>query len=396
MAKASNDAGANRMIGRTLFDLLVPAEIEPFLGGSAEMVIEVDSGTAGIPWELLDTREDLSVGQAGPWAMRSKLVRKMQAGEFRTQVADAGADDGVLVIGEPLADPPYPRLEGARREALAVARQLAANGIAAGRLRALTDQPDAQAVINALYERPWRIVHVAGHGAPGAAGGVVLSGQDTYLGAAEVRAMRTTPELVFLNCCHLAARDPAQVARTYDRAAFAANIAEELIRCGVRCVIAAGWAVEDDAAEAFADAFYAELLRGARFMDAVAHAREAAWNVNPLGNTWAAYQCYGDPDWAWRREGADAQQPAAPIAPEFAGIASPVTLALALENLAVESEFRGAKPQVQFDKLRYLESQFEPVWGGMGAVAEAFGLAWAAAGRRGAVDCLVHARSRRA
>ena len=50
------------------------------------------------------------------------------------------------------------------------------------------------------------IVHVAGHGAPGPDGGVVLSG-GTYLGATEVKAMRTVPELVFLNCCHLAARD---------------------------------------------------------------------------------------------------------------------------------------------------------------------------------------------
>ena len=54
-------------------------------------------------------------------------------------------------------------------------------------------------------------MHVAGHGAPGADGGVVLSGQDTYLGASEVRAMRIVPELVFLNCCHLAGRDAATV-----------------------------------------------------------------------------------------------------------------------------------------------------------------------------------------
>ena len=36
--------------------------------------------------------------------------------------------------------------------------------------------------------------------------GVVLS-DNTFLGPREVQAMRVVPELVFLNCCHLAA-DP--------------------------------------------------------------------------------------------------------------------------------------------------------------------------------------------
>jgi len=380
VAKASNDASADRLIGRTLFDLLVPVEIEPFLGGTSEVVIEVDPGTAAIPWELLDTNPDGRSADARPWAMRSRLIRKLQTGEFRAKVVDAGADDGVLVIGEPKCDPPYARLDGARREAVAVAQRLGAGGIAADKLRALVDQQDAQTIINALFERPYRVVHIAGHGAPGPAGGVVLSGDSTYLGATEVRAMRTIPELVFLNCCHLAARDANTTAAPYDRAAFAANISDELIRAGVRCVIAAGWAVEDDAAEQFAVAFYGSLLGGNRFMDAVAKAREAAWAANRRGNTWAAYQCYGDPDWAWRREGADAQQPAAPLGDEFASIASPVSLVLALENLAVESEFRGAKPRAQVDKLRYLEAQFESLWGDIGVVAEAFGTAYAAAG----------------
>ncbi len=106
----------------------------------------------------------------------------------------------------------YPPLPGARAEAIAVAARLTGgpSGVDAARVRALTSgNDDARNIINALFERPYRIVHVAGHGAPGPDGGVVLSG-GTYLGAAEVKAMRTVPELVFLNCCHLAGRD-AQV-----------------------------------------------------------------------------------------------------------------------------------------------------------------------------------------
>ena len=90
---------------------------------------------------------------------------------------------------------------------------------------------------------------------------------------------------------------------TYDRSRFAANVSEELIEIGVRCVIAAGWAVEDEPAKIFATTFYDALLRGRRFVDAVADARSAAHAMG--GNTWAAYQCYGDPDWIFRRGGAE-------------------------------------------------------------------------------------------
>ncbi|MBC8058728.1 MAG: CHAT domain-containing protein [Rhizobiales bacterium] len=392
VAKASNDANTDPQIGRTLFNLLVPVEVEPFLGGTTEMVIELEPETAGIPWELLDTNPDAQSGDRRPWSIRSKLVRKLRVENFRAQVTDANPEDGVLVIGEPMCNPKlYPRLAGARSEAVAVADRLGApgSGVDAEKVLSLVDQADAQTVINALFARRYRVVHIAGHGARTinadgrvAGGGVVLSGNDTYLGANEVRAMRTVPELVFLNCCHLAGRDAAATlkAQPYDRAAFAANIAEELIRVGVRCVIAAGWAVEDEPAEKFATAFYASLLGGARFIEAVGVARAAAWNANRQGNTWAAYQCYGDPEWRWQKQDrVDAQAQVPPPGDEFAGVASPVALALALEGLAIRSQYSGADPARQLDKLRYLEDEFKVLWGHMGAVAEAFGVAYAGA-----------------
>ena len=381
VSKASNVANTDAQIGRTLFNLLIPVEIEAFLSGTTEMVIELEPQTAGIPWELLDTNPDKKSEDARPWAIRSKLIRKLQLKDYRVQVIDATPDDNVLVIGEPKCDPKsYPPLDGARREANAVYKRLTGTGgISADKVTALVDHNDAQTIINALFEKSYRVVHIAGHGEFGPNGGVVLSGDSTYLGANEVKAMRTVPELVFLNCCYLAGADAAGVLRPYDRAGFAASIAEALIKVGVRCVIAAGWAVEDDAAEQFATSFYASLLGGARFIEAVGVARTAAWNANRRGNTWAAYQCYGDPEWSWRSEGADAQRPTPQPGDEFVGVASPVSLALALETLATQSQYSGAKPEGQLDKLRYLESEFAPLWGGMGAVAEGFGLAYAAA-----------------
>ena len=55
VATASNAQTRDRQIGRTLFNLLIPVELEAYLTGSGEMQIELDAGTAAIPWELLNT-----------------------------------------------------------------------------------------------------------------------------------------------------------------------------------------------------------------------------------------------------------------------------------------------------------------------------------------------------
>ena len=403
--RASTDRNRDGQIGRTLYQLLIPVELDPFFGGTTEMRLKLDRGAAGIPWELL---QDMRVagGDLRPWSVRTKLMRTLVSAQFRQQVRDAHGDSGVLVIGEPAlpAAPAegfdYGRLPGARAEARAVAAII--GGPAGGsdsRLKALiasddgADAPDAQQVINALLERDWQIVHIAGHGAPperlentdGATRGVVLS--HGFLGPAEIRAMRTVPELVFVNCCYLAEQNNAQLlASEPNLVQFASTVAEALIELGVRCVIAAGWAVEDGPAEVFATSFYDALMRGQRFIDAAAQAREKAWNANRDGNTWAAYQCYGDPDWKLRRDGAGAPTPSP--AERFGGVSSPLALALALETVAVESRFvrgndeasRERGRQTQRQRLAYLEGRFDALWGGIGAVAEAFAVAWSELG----------------
>jgi hypothetical protein len=435
--RASSDRNQDPQIGRTLYQLLVPVEMDPFLGGTTEARIEVDGGTAGIPWELLhDTAPGDSGAEALPWSIRTKLLRKLRTLRFGQGVRDAGLDSDVLVIGEPAVTEPepqatgrpelasspsggrlsqsgslggkqYPRLPGARKEAAAVAALLTATGaFDSSDVRALIAEadastaPDAHRVINALLERDWRIVHIAGHGEPperivrtdgssadGDPRGVVLS-HGCYLGPREIRTMRCVPELVFINCCYLAERNNAQLLRDddlfgYDRAQFASGVAEELIRLGVRCVVAAGWAVEDAPAETFATTFYGALLGGARFIDAAATARQAAWEVRGNGNTWAAYQCYGDPEWTLRRD--KSERRVTPPAEKFAGISSPVGLAIALETVAVETRFLRADEReqrigAQRERLAYLASRFGPAWGGMGAVAEAFAVAYKEAG----------------
>jgi hypothetical protein len=225
VASASNLQSSDNDIGSTLFPLLVPIELEPYLTGSTEMQIALDSGTAAIPWELLDTASGgRDAGDIRPWAIRTKLLRKLRTKDFRPQVVDADIRAHVLVIGEPKCDPNcYVRLPGARAEARAVAERLRMSGALDPEtvIDLISSDDDtsggieAQAIIKALLvEGPWRIIHIAGHGAPPQKGGdprgVVLS-DNTYLGPREMQSMRIVPELVFINCCYLGAQDQKKI-----------------------------------------------------------------------------------------------------------------------------------------------------------------------------------------
>jgi len=395
--------GPYSRIGRTLFQLLVPLEMRHFLGGNNDTQIELDEVSAGIPWELLETPRDPAGGgtlQQRPWAIRTKLLRKLRSEDFRLRVSDAPPEAGVLVIGEPACPKNYARLPGARREARGVLERLRALGLRGPMVDLIASDDetrfgaDATTVIRALEEHDWRVIHIAGHGEPPWYGnppgqtlldprGVVLS-NGTFLGPREIEGLDVVPELVFVNCCFSGARraedvlrgNPERLGDPGNRPGFAANVAQELIRIGVRCVVATGWAVDDNAAETFAVTFYTALGRGRRFIDAVAEARLAAWSVRDGGDTWGAYQCYGDPDWRLLDESGGARRATRTPDAEFAGIASAPALLEALR--ALESQ-----PAHRLPRLRYLEDRFGSRWGGQGRVAEAFGRAFAAAALTG-------------
>ena len=134
---------------------------------------------------------------------------------------------------------------------------------------------------------------------------------------------------MFFNCCHLGQIDDGP------RAELAASVAKTVMKDGVRAVVAAGWAVDDDDATAFATTLYECLCDGASYGDAVRHARKKIYpEGGPTSSTWGAYQCYGEPGWrlaqrAGRREDigdvlfeADAERALSDLAAEAGKITS--------------------------------------------------------------------------
>jgi pimeloyl-ACP methyl ester carboxylesterase len=364
-AYASGDGRAD--IGKTLFRLLVPLDLRPFLSSNGRVVMQLDATTAAIPWELLNADADEGSNAPDPWAIRARLLRKFETPSYRAQVSDAREGDFILVIGNPkLTDPRYRPLKAAVREATEVAQVF--ERAYPRMVKALVDGADATEVMNAVFDKRYRVVHIAAHGELGEGKGVVLS-DEIFLSAKEFGCMQTVPELVFVNCCHLAAADPGlpPPRAGFDAAQFAASVAHALIDIGVRCVVAAGWAVGDAAAAEFAKSFYEVLLQGRSFQDAVAEGRAAARAKGD--NTWAAYQCYGDPE--WRLVGAAAKTSGGATAKDF-DFPTAFALKLYLDTLVSKLKYAGFSRTAAMSEIAILVERARD-WVKQGDIAEAFG-----------------------
>jgi len=130
---------------------------------------------------------------------------------------------------------------------------------------------------------------------------------------------------------------------------LAAGLARTLMRIGVRAVVAAGWPIGDSAAQTFARAFHTDMLAGRTFGDAVARARREA--ARDDGNTWAAYQCYGDPTFMLRGRMAGLNRFDRPV--------SLSDLQTRLENLLVQvADLSRPRPGSAADRRDQLVEQF--------------------------------------
>ncbi len=303
ISSAVNSAEGPEQPTNTLYELLFPPALKASLEQPTNLMFVLDPEAAHYPWELLATR----IHERGiqPIASRTPMLRRLRIESGRDQVRP-GTGTTALVIGDPPTSH-FPRLEGARQEALLVAQLLEEAGWDVTRL--IPSGPADTAIgpddiVNALFAADYRLVHIAAHGYYDSLNlvksGVVI-GDGRFLTTLEFSAMSTVPDLVFLNCCHLGRFDDAEPEKRRAGAwgnfhHLAASVSRQLIGNGVRGIVAAGWAVNDEAAKDFAGEFYRQMLDGTGFGDAVFTARRAIYRRHRgSNNTWAAYQCYGPP-----------------------------------------------------------------------------------------------------
>jgi hypothetical protein len=300
VTKAVGDPKWDQSLATSMFELMIPNRLKGSFGDLNNILLILDPEAAHYPWELIFDRRS---GQDMPLAVQVGMVRQFSTAVFQESVVGA-RNQNILVVGNPADMPPgFADLPGARQEASLVAAKFTEFGY-----NVISQiETGSNAIMNSLFANDYRVLHLAGHGiyrysitlSDGGQTqlytGMVL-GDNVFLTANEIRNKMDIPELVFINCCHLEKIDFRTRSVAYEFNKFAASLAQEFIEMGVKAVIAAGWAVDDAAALTFADVFYEHLLKGKTFGDAVHEARIETYKLyKDRTNTWAAYQCYGDP-----------------------------------------------------------------------------------------------------
>lgn len=311
--------------GGVLFQMLLPYELKERLANLDNTVLVVDDESARYPWELL------SPALAGPadgetprpFVVHAGLVRQRVTDDFR-RLPQAITGYDALIVGAPStanwqddrrAPLAFSALEGAEAEAQAVNELLLHDDREWLPSSLIGPTVSFDQVRIALLEKPYRLLHLCGHGVVDQwvrtmgngldarevrKTGMVLSDQEV-LTAADVEQMSPPPEFVFINCCY-SGRDAEGLttpgAGPRKHPILAASLALQFIKMGSKAVVAAGWQVDDAAALLFAKTLYRALLDGEAFGEAVRGAREAVHaDSGAQHNTWGAYQCYGDPQW---------------------------------------------------------------------------------------------------
>ncbi len=308
--KQLNQKNYNGSLSRTLFELMIPLEYKSTAREVSNLVLQLDGYTANLPWELLQADNN------EPMVLKTAMVRQLTTQRYRRNVRTATAKTACIIVDPSTEDyaeyfgktpdKKLPQLEGAVNEGRIILEKLkdSASGYLAENITYSPSGAESLDVLHDLLSKPYRILAIAAHGIfeekhrdGKLRTGVVLS-EGSLITAAEIGQMEVVPELVFLNCCHLGtlSSDKDSTKTEYNRLAY--SVSRELIEMGVRCIVAAGWAVDDKAACTFADTFFDRMLiQKETFGNAVHQARKETYDKHRDTNTWGAYQAYGDPSY---------------------------------------------------------------------------------------------------
>ena len=276
---------------QTLFELLIPNDFKDQLKRKGSISWVLDKESAAYPWELLQD----SSANAKPLCVDAGMIRQLITKNYRLQINRSTVEKALIVADPVLNSTTLNQLKGAVLEGNAVESVMNTKNYDC---KSLINQ-SATEIILALFAESYKIIHLAGHGIydpenPERTGMVI--GNEIFLTPSHIKQMSNVPDFVFVNCCHLGKIEAVDDQLYQQRYQLAANIGTQLIEIGVKAVIVAGWQVEDNASEKFANQFYNELFEGASFGNAVKKARASIYRDNDTNNnTWGAYQCYGDP-----------------------------------------------------------------------------------------------------
>jgi hypothetical protein len=275
-------------LGRTLFELMVPLNISEEIQKFNNIIWVVDNITAAYPWEKLQEPGD---GLA-PLALRKGMIRQF-AGTGLPR-SSKPAKGSAYIVGDPDMKGYIGQIPGAEEEARLINELMAEQGFET----LLSLREEASKIIERLFSNEYSIVHFATHAYynanVSAQSGLVI-GKDVYLTSLEFSRMHTLPEFIFINANHMGKTD----------------LADRLLKLGVKTMIVCGDMVDDRLAVEFSVAFYKSMFAGNNFGTATLQARLSVSTKFPNIGAWGVYQCCGDPYYTFSKTGADKSQQSA-------------------------------------------------------------------------------------
>ena len=389
--QSTHDTRFNRQFSQTLFKLLIPNGLKDQVMNDNGIVLLLNKQAATYPWEMLVPGDERKKRRA-PFATEIGLIRKLHTVVDKSR--PAVVNQQVMIVGDPCSS--FPELPGAQREARVVEQSFVDTVFETGNNTLVRAR--GVDIISRVMNTEVQILHLAGHGIYIPAGesfagrkyknglaGMVL-GDGIFLTESEVHQLEFIPELIFINCCHLgktitdrASEDKGDTLFLTDsRAALAANLGTALIEAGAKCVVAAGWEVDDDAALEFASQFYENMIhKGKAFGEACKQARSTVYNKFPRSNTWGAYQCYGDPSFRFNKTKSDRKGKNAGNNEEFDVFHSPYELTVWSQNICARPEFTPEQQQRIIKEVRSRDAGLPDSWLQDASVMEALGNVYA-------------------
>jgi hypothetical protein len=287
--RAAETAAGLRSLGLALFQEILKDECDRIrdLARAADdrrgterpyVIFKIDKSLAYLPLELMyDGRAFLAHSLC--------LGRVLYAEEAKVgQVSPPSEPYNIVVIGDPSEDVAIRRdvedeIDAVRR--VFKGRQGFALRITLG---AEADQKHILANLPGAT-----VLHFSGHGVVSEdehLTGIKLAG-DKILNGYSLKGLQEAPAFAFLNVC-----TPASQATWRG----SLGLVETLLRRGTRACVASLWDLKSKSATLVASRFYADLVGGKTFGEALRESRvEAADRMGLHDPTWASYALYGDP-----------------------------------------------------------------------------------------------------
>jgi len=275
----TSDESDLRQNARALYDLLAAA-VEQHLSQDRILVVELDEGLSGMPFDALLDTQNHYLGDRGPIASSLGLYYRPGARASAPITADTSALIAAVPVSSSADDPSVLPLPDAVSEGEMVAHDFNAALVLAG------NEATVDAILSQLPAVS--VFHFAGH----AISSPQQSGLLLFDGLLSASSLKQTPlsklQLAVFSACDT---QDGSIVGVYD----ADSLVRIFLRAGVPHVVASRWNVDSAATRQFMSLFYRALLDGRSVAHSIHQAQVGLRSSPGMAHPyyWSAFTAFG-------------------------------------------------------------------------------------------------------